>query len=203
VKVARYLWQGREHAGVVKGDAVVPAEHGVLELVASPGSFRPAGEPVPLAEVRLLPPLEPPSIRDFVTFEQHVEGMVRNSSPDATIAPEWYEAPTFYFSNPHSLVASGDAVEIPPGCGVLDYELEVAAVVGRAARNVTVEEAGGHIAGYTIFNDWSARDLQAREMRVGLGPAKGKDFAITLGPWIVTADELEPFRRGDRLDLVL
>jgi 2-keto-4-pentenoate hydratase/2-oxohepta-3-ene-1,7-dioic acid hydratase in catechol pathway len=205
MKVARYRWNGAEHVGVVEGDALVPVRAGTaaIELLTSPSSFEPGGEPVALGEVQLLPPLQPPSIRDFVTFEQHVEGMVKNSSPDATIVPEWYEAPTFYFSNPHSLVGSGEPVAVPPGCEVLDYELEVAAIVGRAARDVTVAEARDLIAGYTIFNDWSARDLQIREMRVGLGPAKGKDFAITLGPWAVTADELEPLRRGDRLDLAL
>jgi 2-keto-4-pentenoate hydratase/2-oxohepta-3-ene-1,7-dioic acid hydratase in catechol pathway len=86
---------------------------------------------------------------------------------------------------------------------VFDYELEVAAVIGRDGRDLTPEDARDHIVGYTIFNDWSARDLQFAEMQVGLGPAKGKDSAITLGPWLVTSDELEPYRRGDRLDLEL
>jgi 2-keto-4-pentenoate hydratase/2-oxohepta-3-ene-1,7-dioic acid hydratase in catechol pathway len=204
MKVARYAWQGREHVGVVEGDLVVPVRAAdALELLVSPSSYAAAGEPISLTEVRLLPPLQPLSIRDFVTFEQHVEGIVKNASPNAEIVEEWFEAPTFYFSNPHSLVASGEPVEIPPGCDALDYELEVAAIVGRTGRNLTVEDARGRIVGYTIFNDWSARDLQAREMRVGLGPAKGKDFAITLGPWIVSADELEPFRRNGRLDLQL
>ncbi len=85
----------------------------------------------------------------------------------------------------------------------LDLELEVAAVIGRAGTNLTPAQARTHIAGYTIFNDWSARDLQLTEMQLGLGPCKGKDFANTLGPWIVTADELEPYRSEDRLDLAL
>jgi 2-keto-4-pentenoate hydratase/2-oxohepta-3-ene-1,7-dioic acid hydratase in catechol pathway len=165
--------------------------------------LRDTGEALPLDSVRLLPPVEPPSIRDFLTFEQHVEGMVRLHEPPRGIHPQWYEAPTFYFSNPHSLIGAHDDVAIPPGCDVFDYELEVAAVIGRDGRDVTPEEAGEHIAGYTILNDWSARDLQFAEMQVGLGPAKGKDSAITLGPWVVTADELEPYRRGDRLDLEL
>jgi 2-keto-4-pentenoate hydratase/2-oxohepta-3-ene-1,7-dioic acid hydratase in catechol pathway len=100
-------------------------------------------------------------------------------------------------------VGAHDDVPIPPGCEVFDYELEVAAVIGRDGRDLTPAEAREHILGYTIFNDWSARDLQFAEMQVGLGPAKGKDSAITLGPWIVTADELEQYRRGDRLDLEL
>jgi len=164
---------------------------------------RATGETVPLEAVRLLPPVEPPSIRDFLTFEQHVDGMVRLHDPPREIHPQWYEAPTFYFSNPHSVVGAHDDVAIPPGCEVFDYELEVAAVIGRDGRDLTPEQAREHILGYTIFNDWSARDLQFAEMQVGLGPAKGKDSAITLGPWLVTADELEPFRRGGRLDLQL
>jgi len=164
---------------------------------------RATGETVPLEAVHLLPPVEPPSIRDFLTFEQHVDGMVRLHDPPREIHPQWYEAPTFYFSNPHSVVGAHDDVAIPPGCEVFDYELEVAAVIGRDGRDLTPEQAREHILGYTIFNDWSARDLQFAEMQVGLGPAKGKDSAITLGPWLVTADELEPFRRGGRLDLQL
>ncbi|HEY3184905.1 MAG TPA: fumarylacetoacetate hydrolase family protein [Gaiellaceae bacterium] len=161
------------------------------------------GETLALAAVRLLPPVEPPSIRDFLTFEQHVEGMVKLHDPPRDVHPQWYAAPTFYFSNPHSLVGAHDDVAIPPGCSVFDYELEVAAVIGRDGRDLTPEDARDHILGYTIFNDWSARDLQFAEMQVGLGPAKGKDSAITLGPWLVTSDELEPYRRGDRLDLEL
>jgi 2-keto-4-pentenoate hydratase/2-oxohepta-3-ene-1,7-dioic acid hydratase in catechol pathway len=158
---------------------------------------------VPVADAHLLPPVDPPSIRDFLTFEQHVEGVVRLHQPPREVHPRWYEAPTFYFSNPHSLVGAHDDVAVPPGCEVLDYELEVAAVIGRDGCDLTPAEARDHIVAYTIFNDWSARDLQFEEMQVGLGPAKGKDSAITLGPWLVTAEELEPYRRGDRLDLAL
>ena len=141
-------------------------------------------------------------MRDFLTFEQHVEGMVKLHDPPRDVHPQWYEAPTFYFSNPHSVVGAHDDVPVPPGCAVFDYELEVAAVIGRDGSDLDAGAARAtHIAGYTIFNDWSARDLQFAEMQVGLGPAKGKDSAITLGPWIVTADELEPYRRDGRLTL--
>ncbi|NHD16121.1 MULTISPECIES: fumarylacetoacetate hydrolase family protein [unclassified Actinopolyspora] len=156
-----------------------------------------ARDSVPLEEVRLLPPLEAPTVRDFVAFEEHVEGVRRGVEGRAGVVPEWYEAPAFYFTNPHSLIGAHDEVAVPPGCAVLDYELEVAAVIGRVGADLTPERARSHIAGYTIFNDWSARDLQRREMRVGLGPAKGKDFAGTLGPVLVTADELEPHRDAD------
>jgi len=164
---------------------------------------RETGEAIALDAVRLLPPVEPPSIRDFLAFEQHVEGMMKLHDPPRDVHSQWYEAPTFYFSNPHSLIGAADDVAIPPGCQLFDFELEVAAVIGRDGRDLTPQQAREHILGYAIFNDWSARDLQFAEMQVGLGPAKGKDSAITLGPWIVTADELEPFRRGDRLDLSL
>ncbi len=203
VRFATFVHDGTERGGVVVGDAVHPLPDGgtVLQLVQAglPAALA-AGEAaagsaaVPLAAVRLRPPLRPPTVRDFFTFEEHVEGAMRSVSPGATVAPEWYDAPTFYFTNPHTLVGSGDDVAVPAGCTLLDYELEVAAVIGRDGRDLSPEQARDHVFGYAIFNDWSARDLQRREMRVGLGPCKGKDFAGTLGPWITTADELEPLR---------
>ena len=111
--------------------------------------------------------------------------------------PGWYEQPVFYFSNPHGVIGPGDPVAAPPGSAALDYELEVAAVIGTGGADLTAAQAEDRIAGFCIMNDWSARDLQAIEMRQGLGPAKGKDFATTLGPWLVTPDEL-----GD-LDVVM
>ncbi|WP_344821464.1 fumarylacetoacetate hydrolase family protein [Actinocorallia longicatena] len=154
-------------------------------------------EPVPLEDVRLLAPLEPPTVRDFVAFEEHVEGVRRSVSGETGVPDQWYAAPTFYFTNPYAIVGTGADIPIPPGSQVLDFELEVAAIIGRPGRDLTPEQARDHIFGYTIFNDWSARDLQGAEMTVGLGPCKGKDFASTLGPWIVTADELERFRDAD------
>jgi 2-keto-4-pentenoate hydratase/2-oxohepta-3-ene-1,7-dioic acid hydratase in catechol pathway len=157
----------------------------------------------PLSEVRLLAPVVPPTIRDFSVFEQHLAGVIRNTRPDATVPAVFYESPFCYFTNPHALTGPGDEIAVPPGCERLDLELEVAAVIGTAGRDLSPAQAGAHIAGYTIFNDWSARDLQMAEMRLGLGTCKGKDFANTLGPWIVTADELELLRDGDRLALEL
>jgi 2-keto-4-pentenoate hydratase/2-oxohepta-3-ene-1,7-dioic acid hydratase in catechol pathway len=147
-----------------------------------------------VGQVRLLAPLRPPSVRDFVTFEEHVEGVRRSVSGEAGVPGQWYEAPTFYFTNPHAVLGPEDDMPMPPGSSVLDFELEVAAVIGRDGSDLTPERARDHIVGYTILNDWSARDLQSAEMRVGLGPCKGKDTATTLGPYLVTADELEPFR---------
>ncbi|MFS0732379.1 fumarylacetoacetate hydrolase family protein [Microbacterium sp. 1P10UB] len=152
----------------------------------------------PREAVKLLAPLVPASIRDFVAFEEHVEGISASVDGASEVVPEWYQLPTFYFTNPHSVRASGEVVDVPETAR-LDFELELAVVIGAVAgsdgANLDAEAAASHIFGYTVMNDWSARDLQAREMKVRLGPAKGKDFATTLGPWIVTADEF-----ADRLD---
>ena len=167
-------------------DAVRLGLDGLLAL----GERAAGGPGVPLSGVRLLPPLEPPTVRDFVAFEEHVEGVVKGMASRPGVVPEWYQAPTFYFTNPYALVGAHDEVAVPPGSALLDFELEVAAVVGTAGSDVPPDRGRDHVIGYTILNDWSARDLQRREMKVSLGPAKGKDFASTLGPWLVTADEL-------------
>ena len=205
MRIARVATEAGARVALVEGETLqlLPEATDVLELLRGPDGAVPTGETLPLDPAKLLPPLDPPSIRDFVTFERHVEGMARLHDPPRDVHPRWYEAPTFYFSNPHSLVGPHDDVAVPPGCLVFDFELEVAAVVGRDGGHLTPDEARNHIAAYTIFNDWSARDLQLEEMQIGLGPAKGKDSAITLGPWLVTADELEKYRRGERLDLAL
>jgi 2-keto-4-pentenoate hydratase/2-oxohepta-3-ene-1,7-dioic acid hydratase in catechol pathway len=149
---------------------------------------------ISMESAKLLAPLIPASIRDFVAFEEHVEGMTASPEGTSNVPREWYTYPTFYFTNPHSIIPTGKEV-IPPQTERLDFELEVGAIIGgvpgRDGDNLTPDEGKQAIFGYTIFNDWSARDLQGREMQVRLGPAKGKDFATTLGPWIVTADEFE------------
>jgi 2-keto-4-pentenoate hydratase/2-oxohepta-3-ene-1,7-dioic acid hydratase in catechol pathway len=211
MRIARFERDGVARLGVVDGEALQPlaATVDLRALLAADPEERERlaehhGPPLALAGARLLAPLEPATIRDYVTFEEHVEGVARAvTGPDAVVVPEWYEAPTFYFTNPHAVTGPYDDVPVPPGCERLDFELEVAAVIGRDGRDLDPRAARKHIAAYTIYNDWSARDLQSREMRVLLGPAKGKDFAHTFGPWLVTADELEPYRRDDRLDLDL
>ena len=157
---------------------------------------------VALADARLLAPIpQPPSVRDFYAFEQHVR--TARERRGLEMDPDWYELPVFYFSNPSSLVGDGDAVAVPPDCKELDFELEVAAVVGRAGSDLDADDAAAHIAGFTIMNDWSARDLQRREMKLNLGPAKGKDFATTLGPFLVTPDELSDAVAGNAFDLAM
>jgi 2-keto-4-pentenoate hydratase/2-oxohepta-3-ene-1,7-dioic acid hydratase in catechol pathway len=119
---------------------------------------------------------------------------IRNCSGGRAIADGFSQVPTFYFSNTAAVIGPHDAVAISPGCTQFDYELEVCAVIGRTGFNISREDAEGHIAGYMILCDWSARDLQLAEISMGLGPAKGKDGANTLGPMLVTPDELESSR---------
>ena len=164
-------WRGQR-----RGHSPAAADVSVLNLVraglpAALAAGRAAlGSPaVPLAAVRLLPPLEAPTIRDFVAFEEHVDGL-----SSGQIAPEWYQAPTFYFTNPYALIGAHDDVPVPPGCQLLDFELEVAVVVGRDGASLSPEQAREHVFGYTVFNDWSARDLQRREMNVLPRPGQGQ-----------------------------
>ena len=198
--LASYELDGQRFCGLVEGASVraFPAGTDLLGLLgAGLAALPPAGAAVPLDSVRLLPPVQPPSVRDFVTFEEHVEGIRQLIDRAAGVPDAWYDAPTFYFSSPHGLIGAHDDVPVPPGCAALDFELEVAVIIGRAGRDLSPAEAGARIAGYTLFNDWSARDLQGREMQVGLGPCKGKDTASTLGPWLVTPDELASYRDRD------
>jgi fumarylacetoacetate (FAA) hydrolase len=104
--------------------------------------------------------------------------------------PEWYEIPTFYFSNTSEIYGPDDVIPYPVGSNELDFELEIACVIGREGKDISVDEAVNYIAGYTIMNDWSARDFQRMDMKLNLGPGKGKDFATSLGPVLVTPDEL-------------
>jgi len=210
MKLASLRLDGSVVGAVVDGDAAYPLPDGLavgdlVQLGLVPaleiGAQARSGGGVPFDPAALELPYKPASIRDFVTFESHVEG-VRRSVDGAVGVPEaWYDAPTFYFTNPHALYGPGRPVPRPALCRALDFELEVGVVLGSGGSSLTEAEARASIFGYTIVNDWSARDLQAREMQVGLGPAKGKDFATSIGPWIVTADELAPHHVDGHLDL--
>jgi len=210
MRFAAYEYQDRRQVAVVEEDGTLCplpgvgsltgllAQGGGLPELLESGSATPAIPAGPhVSEVRLLPPLQPPTVRDFVTFEEHVEGVRRSVDGAAGVPEQWYAAPTFYFTNPYAVYGPHDDIPMPPGSTVLDFELEVAAVIGKEGRDLTPERARDHIVGYTVFNDWSARDLQSAEMKVGLGPCKGKDTATTLGPYLVTADELEKYRDED------
>ncbi|CAI9401461.1 fumarylacetoacetate hydrolase family protein [Nocardioides sp. T2.26MG-1] len=204
---------GSRRVGLVLGDGsadaggwwIHPFDEGtdLVELLAADGAVREAAADAAAQvdglrpdEVVLLPPVYPVAMRDFLTFEAHVDGMERghgNPGPPE----EWYDAPVFLFMAPHAVTGAHDPVPMPPDTERLDFELEVAAIVCRDVRNVTPEEARSAIGGYCVMNDWSARDVQGKEMRLKLGPSKGKDFATTIGPWVVTADELDDRRDAD------
>ena len=146
-------------------------------------------ETIPLAEQQLLAPIaNVKAFRDFYAFEGHVKTARANRG--VGMIPEWYEIPVFYFSNPNSFYGHDQDIPIAIGCKEFDYELEGAFIIGKAGKNIPLSEAKNHVLGLTILNDWSARDLQREEMKMNLGPAKGKDFASSLGPVIITMDEL-------------
>ncbi len=211
MKLGRWNHKGQNFEGHIVGDETdfhaYPFENGLtiqsllemglpaaLKIVASQSQTeKHFGK-----DISLLAPLKPVTVRDGVAFEAHVEGVTQSIDNSTGVVDEWYDFPTFYFTNPHAIIGP-DEVMSPPPSEKLDYELElgiiVGAVDGEPGRNLSPEQAKRAIFGYTVMNDWSARDIQAREMKVRLGPAKGKDFATTIGPWIVTADEFE-----DRLD---
>jgi 2-keto-4-pentenoate hydratase/2-oxohepta-3-ene-1,7-dioic acid hydratase in catechol pathway len=201
-----------DRVAVLDGDHVYALPPGIrlIDLLGEPERLLDAGDRAlrnpdavhTVDEVRLRAPIpSPPTIRDFMTFERHVEGVAKLRSPDARVPEQWYAAPAFYFTTPYAIHGPRDDVEVPPGCTRFDFELEVAAVIGRGGRDIAVADAESHIAGYVLMNDWSARDLQFAEMRVQLGPAKGKDGATTLGPVLVTPDELAPYRSGNAFAL--
>jgi len=157
---------------------------------------------VPAWEASLRCPLpDPPSIRDFYAFEQHVAAGYKSRGRD--IPPAWFEVPVFYFAHIGNLFGPDETVSKPVETNELDFEMELAAVIGRAGRDVSSENAWDYIAGVTIMNDWSARDLQRQEMSVGLGPAKGKDFATSFGPALLTLDEVADRIDGSRIDLAM
>lgn len=157
-----------------------------------------------LKSVKLLSPVpHPTSMRDGYAFRQHVATARRNRG--VPMIPEFDQYPVFYFTN-HNAVFGEGIIEVEDDhLKKLDFELECAIVIGKKGKNIPVEKADSYIAGYMIMNDWSARVLQMEEMKLNLGPAKGKDFATSLGPWLVTVDELEPYKistpYGNKYDL--
>lgn len=152
------------------------------------------------SEFAFLPPVvKPPAFRDFYAFEQHVK--TARAKRGLEVPPAWYEIPVFYFSNHNALLGHESAVCAPAGCAELDYELELGVVIGHGGRDIPPERAWEHVAGFTIINDFSARDLQRKEVSVGLGPAKAKDFATGVGPWLVTRDEFAGCITGEKLTL--
>jgi len=202
------------YAGIVRGERVLPLNYStLLELLQDPESMEKARklaesdeQGLSLTEIKLLTPIpNPPTMRDFYAFEQHVAAA--RALRGLGMIPEWYEIPTFYFTNTSEIYGHDEPVPYPVGSKELDIELEIACVIGREGKDISVDEAADYIAGYTIMNDWSARDFQRLDMKLNLGPGKGKDFATSLGPWLVTPDELASRRTGsgtsERYDMTM
>jgi fumarylacetoacetate (FAA) hydrolase len=165
-----------------------PDMYAVIAAGAEVAASKISKDSLALDEVKFLSPLKPNTLRDGYAFEQHVKTAYKNRGRE--VPEEWYQFPVFYFSNPNAVFGHDDEIPYPPYTDAMDYELEVAVVIGKGGVNIKPEDAPNHIFGYTIFNDWSARDIQRKEMVMGLGPAKGKDFASALGPVIVTHETL-------------
>ena len=143
-----------------------------------------------LDEVVFLPSVEATSLRDFIAFEEHIRAARGRRGADVPEA--WYRMPVYYKGNYRSLLGHDQLLTWPRYSQRMDYELELACVIGKEGIDINEDGAEAYIGGYTVMNDWSARDIQMEEMSVGLGPAKGKDFATSLGPWVVTPDEFNP-----------
>jgi 2-keto-4-pentenoate hydratase/2-oxohepta-3-ene-1,7-dioic acid hydratase in catechol pathway len=210
VRLVTYARDGARRLGALVGDRVVdlpsvvghptfPTSMEAL-VAAGPGTLDAARSAlerqVPdhhgVFEARLLVPVLPASLRDFLAFEDHVKaGSARRGEP---VPEAWYEMPVYYKGNHRSVFGPDDVIAWPQFTEELDYELEVACVLGGRGRDLDEDQAGALVFGYTLMNDWSARDIQRKEMAARLGPAKGKDFATSLGPCIVTADEIDPRR---------
>ncbi|MBK9008214.1 MAG: fumarylacetoacetate hydrolase family protein [Anaerolineae bacterium] len=160
----------------------------VIAAGAGAASQKAAKESLALDEVKFLSPIHPKTLRDAYAFETHVKTANRNRGQD--VPENWYKFPVFYFSNPTNDFGHDDVIPHPAYTNAIDFELEIAVIIGKAGMNIKAEDAPKHIFGYTIFNDWSARDLQVQEMRVNFGPVKSKDFASSYGPVIVTHESL-------------
>ncbi len=180
-------------AFIENGQAALAAARTAIDWAANKGDTAADGATLVFATnaVRLLAPIpRPPLIRDFMAFEQHLKNIYPKLGRE--IPPQWYELPVYYKGNPSATGAHGDGIPMPSYATKMDFEFEFAAVIGRGGANISRADAPGHIFGFMLYNDFSAREIQQREMAVGLGPAKGKDFehGHVFGPWLVTADEI-------------
>ncbi|OBH63837.1 fumarylacetoacetate hydrolase family protein [Mycobacterium sp. E2479] len=216
MKWVTYLDADGERTGLLSDDTIYAMRVGVtlLDLIGrGADGLRAAGEDtlqapaatVPLGTVRLLAPIpRPPSIRDSLCFLDHMRNCQAAMGAGRLLADSWYRIPAFYFACAATVLGPYDDASTAPGSAWQDFELEIAAVIGTGGKDLTVEQAERAIIGYTIFNDWSARDLQQMEGQLGIGQGKGKDSGVTLGPYLVTPDELEPYRHPShpgKLDL--
>lgn len=208
MKIARVEYREREFIGTVAGQTVTLYESrqllsgqaltnvlwAVLEDELEEEQMRQTARETDIDHVRFLAPFPAaPSFRDFYAFEEHVANARKRRGVEG-VHEHWYKAPAFYFSNPGPFFGPEDEIPIPKIGNELDYELEVGIVLRDDARNIPVELATEYVAGFMVLNDWSMRDVQREEVKVGLGPHKGKDFATSIGPYLVTLDELEDWR---------
>lgn len=221
MKLVTFLSQGREKIGALQEDLSTIADLSdkfpdMLTLIdgGSPAldeARRAAGSPsakVQLADVALRAPVPVPrQVRDCMCFEKHVKqafaqgakmkagvfGQIASKLGLVKVPAVWYQQPIYYKSNRFSVIGTGEDVIWPAYSQVMDFELEMGIIIGKLGKDIPKEQAAGHIFGFTIFNDFSARDAQFKEMESRLGPAKGKDFDTgnVMGPWLVTADEIE------------
>lgn len=199
VRIVTFLGPDGPRPGALAGEGRVVDLSGVALTVAAliesgPDGWEAArvlatdGQPVPTG--RLLAPLRPASLRDFLAFEDHAKGGARRRNEQ--LNPAWYNAPVYYKGNHRSIVGPDAELKWPSFTERLDFELELTCVVGVLALDLDEQASERAIFGYTVMNDWSARDVQRAEMSMRLGPSKSKDFATSLGPCIVTADEFDP-----------
>ena len=214
MKLVTYLHKGEEQCGILVENRIYPTQEAdprlpktMAELLENweqnskiamgadaaikAKTMEPAS--ISFADAQILAPLpRPTSCRDGYAFRQHVAAARRNRKVD--MIPEFDSYPIFYFTNHNAVQGPGDVACMPDHLNKLDFELEAAIIVGKKGRNIKASEADDYIAGYCIMNDMSARTLQMEEMLLNLGPAKGKDFSTVIGPWMVTPDELEPYK---------
>jgi 2-keto-4-pentenoate hydratase/2-oxohepta-3-ene-1,7-dioic acid hydratase in catechol pathway len=206
MRLVQYERNGRPQVGrVLEGDLVAPLrrpadldpDQAVLALAMGQIKVEQSGPELELAALRTAAPIRRPgAVRDFLLYEAHLANGLRPYN--RPVPPAWYREPSFYFTCPHTIVGSGADLRRPP-TQQLDFELELAVVIGRELRDPSRAEALDAIAGFTLFNDFSLRDVQAGERTIGLGPMKSKDFGSALGPYLVTPDELGGDRAQPRL----
>jgi 2-keto-4-pentenoate hydratase/2-oxohepta-3-ene-1,7-dioic acid hydratase in catechol pathway len=189
-----------ERVGVLRGDEVIDAGFaGDMTALIAQADLTSARDALtsaaPVAGARLRAPLRPRTLRDFLTFEEHSRAAMLALGRGSEVPALWYEVPAYYKGLPDTVIGPGDEIPWPSYSRQLDYELEIACVIGAAGRNIAKADARTHIFGWTIWNDLSARDTQARELPLGMGPAKAKDWdgSNVLGPCIATPDELDGF----------
>lgn len=191
MKYVTYESGARLRVGVLRGDQIFDADFDG-EMVAFISAGAPVGRLTPVEDARLRAPLRPRTLRDFLAFEGHLKNAYRNLGRE--IPPEWYEVPAYYKGLPDTVIGPEEEIPWPSYSAQLDHELELAVIIGREGRNIPAARVAEYIFGYTIWNDVSARDVQRKELPVGMGPGKAKDWdgSNVLGPCIVTPDEINP-----------